>query len=63
LVKKVGECTNWLGSKSWKERNDGYSSASINPKLLASLSENKLGPVYGHIFIDDEESGEPKIQG
>jgi hypothetical protein len=56
LVEKVGEHTIWLNSKSWEERRDGYSSASINPKLLASLSENKLGPVYGPLFIDNEET-------
>ncbi len=59
LVEKVGEHTIWLSSKSWEEKKDGYSSGSINPKLLASLSENMLGPVYGPIFVDDEESAEP----
>ena len=62
LIEKIGKHTIWLNSKSWKERKDGYSSASINPKLLASLSENKLGRVYGPIFIDDEESVEPDMK-
>jgi hypothetical protein len=54
LVKKVGENTKWLGSSSWKDKH-GYSSTSINPKLLVSLAENKLGPVYGSIIPEDEE--------
>jgi hypothetical protein len=45
LVEKVGKHTVWLSSLSWKERKDGYSSASINPKLLASLSGNKIEPI------------------
>lgn len=61
LVSKIGKSTIWLNSKSWKERRDGYSSASINPKLLASLSGYKLGPVYGPIFVDDEEPIEQEI--
>jgi hypothetical protein len=62
LVDKIGECTKWLDSTSWKEKG-AYSSTSINPELLVSLGENKLGPVYGHIFVDDEESVEPDILG
>ena len=53
LVVKIGEHTTWLDSSSWKDR-DGYSSISINPELLMSLDENRLGPVYGSLFIDDE---------
>jgi hypothetical protein len=58
LVEKVGEQTKWLGSSSWKDRH-GYSSASINLELLVSLGENKLGPVYGSVFFDDEETSDP----
>jgi frataxin-like iron-binding protein CyaY len=61
LVEKVGKHTDWLSSLSWKERRDGYSSASINPKLLESLSENQLEPVYDSIFADDKETIEPDI--
>ena len=55
LVEKVGTRTKWLDSQSWKPKHGGYSSKSINPGLLKSLDENKLGPVYGHVLpIDDE---------
>ncbi len=60
LVKKVGECTRWLDSDSWNVRMDGYSSASINSKLLESISGNKLGPIYDSI-PDDKETVEPNI--
>ncbi len=56
LVEKVGRCTDWLSSSSWNERKDGYSSASINPQLLDSLRENILGPVYGPLLVDEEET-------
>jgi frataxin-like iron-binding protein CyaY len=62
LVSKVGENTKWLDSPSWKERH-GYSSTSINPKLLVSLSGNKVGPVYGSVFFDDEETSDPAKLG
>jgi hypothetical protein len=62
LVKKVGEQTKWLRSSSWKDRH-GYSSTSVNPELLVSLGENKLGPVYGSIFFDREETIDPAQQG
>ena len=62
LVKKVGEHTKWLGSSSWKDRH-GYSSTSMNPKLLANLGENKVGPVYGSVFFDDEETSAPAKRG
>jgi len=52
LVHKVGENTGWLDTRSWKKPNGGYSYRSINPKLLDSLSENKLGPVYGTVLLD-----------
>jgi len=55
LVTKVREHTDWLQSDSWETKN-GYSSGSINPDLLNSLAENKLGPVYGPIL---EETDEP----
>ncbi|MGD0938630.1 MAG: hypothetical protein ABR905_02880 [Terracidiphilus sp.] len=54
LVEKVRVHTRWLGSSSWKDR-DGYSSTCINQELLVSLAENKLGPVYGSVFIENEE--------
>jgi frataxin-like iron-binding protein CyaY len=60
LVEKVREHTDWLSSLSWKERMDGYSSASINSRLLASLSGNKLKPIYGPIE-DDNETIEPDV--
>jgi frataxin-like iron-binding protein CyaY len=51
LVEKVGEHTAWINSFSWKEKH-GYSSTSINPSLLESLIENRLGPVYGPVIGD-----------
>jgi frataxin-like iron-binding protein CyaY len=54
LVAKAGTCTNWLGSNSWQSESGGYSSVSVNPKLLQSLEENKLGPVCGVILETDE---------
>jgi hypothetical protein len=62
LVGKIGEHTKWLDSPSWKDKG-GYSSTNINQKLLASLSENKLGPVYGPLFDGDEETIEPGVLG
>jgi hypothetical protein len=58
LVDKVGTHTVWLGSSSWREKL-GYHSTSINPELLVSLKENKLGPVYGSVLIEDEEISGP----
>jgi len=52
LVEKVRRHTNWLSSPSWKDMK-GYSSARINPGLLQSLAEDRLGPVYGPVLIDD----------
>jgi len=52
LVEKIGEHTDWLKSESWQTAN-GYSSVAINPDLLASLDENKLGPVYGTVLETD----------
>jgi hypothetical protein len=49
LVKKVGQFTDWLQTSSWLTGNE-YSSVSINPKLLNSLTENKLGCVYGRVL-------------
>jgi len=53
LVDKVREHTDWLDSLSWKNLG-GYSSTSVNPRLLDSLVENNLGPVYGPVLADDE---------
>ena len=55
LVAKAGEHTDWLHSRSWQTKN-GYSSVSINPELLSSLAENRLGPVYGSVLETDEQT-------
>jgi len=55
LVEKVQEHTDWLDSHSWKNLA-GFSSTSVNPGLLESLAENKLGPVYGDIAAVDDEA-------
>lgn len=55
LVVKAKEHTNWLQSPSWQEKN-GFNSRSINPELLNSLAENKLGRVYGPILEADEQT-------
>jgi frataxin-like iron-binding protein CyaY len=52
LVEKVRQHTKWLTSSSWRNMN-GYSSISINPVLLESLTGHKIGPVYGHVFPTD----------
>jgi frataxin-like iron-binding protein CyaY len=49
LVEKVGKHTKWLNSDSWKNK-DGYHSTNINPNLLKSLAEDRLGPVYGAVL-------------
>jgi hypothetical protein len=49
LLEKVGQQTDWLNSVSWKDMR-GYSSVSINAGLLESLSEDRLGPIYGPIL-------------
>jgi hypothetical protein len=54
LVEKVRKHTDWLNSPSWKEMN-GYSSARINAGLLQSLAEDRLGPIYGPVLLEDEE--------
>ena len=54
LVEKVRKHTDWLSSRSWTDTK-GYSSARINPALLQSLAEDRLGPVYGPVLIEDEE--------
>lgn len=56
LVKKVGAHTKWLETESWKKTKGGYTSKSVNPSLLESLDENKLGPVYGPVLLTDDES-------
>jgi hypothetical protein len=48
LVDKIRTHTKWLNSDSWKK--GAYSSTSINPDLLKSLAEDKLGPVYGPVL-------------
>lgn len=56
LVQKVGTHTIWLNSDTWLQKGD-YSSTRINPALLDSLAEDKLGPVYGTILdLDDTPS-------
>jgi hypothetical protein len=52
LVAKVRKTTDWLKSSSWLKEH-GYSSKSISPKLLKSLADNKLGPVYGPVLDED----------
>jgi frataxin-like iron-binding protein CyaY len=49
LIEKVGRHTNWLNSDSWKIKH-GYNSTSINPELLKSIAEDRLGPVYGPVL-------------
>src|ERR1039457_1220522 len=49
LVEKVGKHTNWLNSEAWKIKGL-YHSTNINPKLLKSLAEDKLGLVYGPVL-------------
>jgi len=62
LVEKVGTNTDWLKSSSWIDKH-GYSSTSINSKLMKSLAEDLLGPVYGQVALDDEEANEPALVG
>ncbi len=61
LVEKIGAHTDWLNSHSWKERMDRYSSASINSKLLTSLSGNMLEPICSSISDDDKGTIEPVV--
>ena len=42
LLKIVSESTDWLDSKSWKEKG-GYSSGSPSLKLLNRLAANRIG--------------------
>jgi frataxin-like iron-binding protein CyaY len=55
LVAKAEQHTDWLLSPSWKSMH-GYSSISINPELLNSLAENRLGPVYGPILETEQKT-------
>jgi frataxin-like iron-binding protein CyaY len=55
LVAKAKKHTNWLQSHSWQTMN-AYNSVSINPELLNSLAENKLGRVYGSVLETDEQT-------
>jgi frataxin-like iron-binding protein CyaY len=52
LVQKIGDSTEWLRTASWLTGNE-YSSVSINPQLLNSLAENKLGRVHGSVMETD----------
>jgi len=52
LVSKGGKATDWLRSKSWR-MDHSYTSVSINGVLLNALAENKLGPVYGRILLEE----------
>jgi len=52
LCTKVGEHTDWHKSRSWIEKGS-YNSVSINPGLLDSLKEFKLGEVYGRVLPED----------
>jgi hypothetical protein len=56
LIKMAGESTDWLKSSSWLVR-EGYSSISVNPALLASLADYRLGPVYGMILEENGDVG------
>ena len=49
LVEKVRMHTKWLSSDEW-ETKGRYHSTNINPKLLESLAEDRLGPVYGPVL-------------
>jgi hypothetical protein len=53
LIEKVRTHTQWLASPTWKDKGI-YHSIAINPDLLDSLTEDKLGPVYGTILDIDE---------
>jgi hypothetical protein len=66
LVEKIGKHTAWLRSDSWtnsqtnsKREFGGYSSTSINSGLLESLREDRIGAVYGAVFLDDKETVDP----
>jgi len=48
-VEKVGKHTNWLNADAWKIKGL-YHSTNINPVLLKSLDEDKLGSVYGYVL-------------
>ena len=52
LVDKVGKHTRWLNSASWNDMH-GYSSRSINERLMESLAEDRLKPVYGLMLPDN----------
>jgi hypothetical protein len=55
LVDKVGQHTDWLNSSSWKDKN-GYSSISINSRLLESLAEDRLKPIYGSVLPEESDA-------
>jgi hypothetical protein len=54
LIEKVKANTKWLDSDSWI-KGHGFSSKAINAKLLESLQENNIGPVFGAV-IDSPEA-------
>jgi hypothetical protein len=54
LVEKIAKHTKWLQSDAWQTKG-GYHSIAINPKLLDSLAEDKLGRVYGQVLETDEQ--------
>jgi hypothetical protein len=39
LVVLVGKTTDWLKTKSWRGKNGGYSSQSLNPELIEAINE------------------------
>ena len=53
LVEKIGKHTNWLKTRAWKDKGL-YHSIAVNARLLGGLAEDKLGPVYGDVLLDDE---------
>ncbi len=49
LIAKIGKATRWLETSAWKKGRI-YHSVSINPRLLSSLAEDRVGPVYGAVI-------------
>lgn len=52
LIEKAQEHTDWLSTTSWTLKH-GYSSTSINPALLKSLKEDRLGLVCGTVLATE----------
>ena len=70
LVEKIGKHTVWLRSDSWtnsqpnsKREFGGYSSANIKAGLLDSLAEDRLGPVYSSVPLEDDETADTSLSG